>query len=1106
MNYYPLTSCNTSVDVYELENTNTPQNQDHDTSYSYITENTGGVSGPTSLSQDNNQNLTAADIRGTAEQSVGEGDYVQTYQQILSDQSNITQLNYGTYEYTTPSTSGLNLQGYPLQAQQQQTTESQYNVNYGEYWYPAPFQNDASGTSGLNLQSYPLQAQQQQATESQYNVNYGEYWYTAPFQNDASGTSGLNLQNYPFQAQQQQTTENQYEVNYEEYGYTVPPQNDASSTSELNLQGYPLQAQQQQTTENQYEVNYEEYGYTVPPQNDASSTSELNLQGYPLQAQQQQATESQYNVNYGEYGDTVPPQNDASSTSGLNLQSYPLQAQQQQTTESQYDINYVQYECTIPFQSEEASTSELNQQNYPLQNEKQQIMENQYDITLGTHEHNEITPSNKHTCISYPAETDVHSHIFNVPSFAFVNFKFGISLLSWANKTYSLIIREIGIGDIEKKLESMVLKQNNLNNAKKYDKQNISLLLHHLEKVFMSLITEEIETIEEEYEIDIRQGMSVENLRRAAINNSSFFKKLFEKCSHIIENNIADDIYKNIPYKIFTQTALREGSCFIFNKKSHLRKFSSIIISSISNLKERIIRFITDSEPKIILSLFFGNFCGLHLQRRLLQEIKDISDRILYNIVTYAIPHGIRSNTEISLAINLYTDTGTIPSHSVSGFYDYIHSAVYMFKGEIFSKIKKYRLFYNDSSGAVVKASENDIEIFSNRFLEYFKYAAICSYRQQLVSTYNDSTNPSNIQNAGVYDIECASRININSSHLHNGIYFLATKSSSFRHSKLEDFFLLEMKKYIRSANIKNLEFSCFYSNIISIVANIISYKLELIESELSSHILIPGNDISTVKELILNSDYHLHQFSKICENEVSLIDQCDIPLSYGVNMIKCFWDTKIPSNPIPSTYKSSVSLVMPRQAKSKYSYSPELLLDVLRFAISELPSMVKSEIEKADQGFFVNALFKNFDGIAISKKSLEEISNLGKNILHSVHEKKIIMNTLEYIFHGTISSITTYENANESDLFYYIRSIVLSRGSKIGVLVDEVILSFENEIRRLSEESIILDGNTITLSTKDIENKLFNSFRSEIKLECINSLSEICTSRYTNYITKQFI
>ncbi|WP_092403567.1 hypothetical protein [Candidatus Ichthyocystis sparus] len=179
MNYYPLTSCNTSVDVYELENTNTPQNQDHDTSYSYITENTGGVSGPTSLSQDNNQNLTAADIRGTAEQSVGEGDYVQTYQQILSDQSNITQLNYGTYEYTTPSTSGLNLQGYPLQAQQQQTTESQYNVNYGEYWYPAPFQNDASGTSGLNLQSYPLQAQQQQATESQYNVNYGEYWATS---------------------------------------------------------------------------------------------------------------------------------------------------------------------------------------------------------------------------------------------------------------------------------------------------------------------------------------------------------------------------------------------------------------------------------------------------------------------------------------------------------------------------------------------------------------------------------------------------------------------------------------------------------------------------------------------------------------------------------------------------------------------------------------------------------------------------------------------------------------------------------------------------------------------------------------------------------------
>ncbi|WP_141663548.1 hypothetical protein, partial [Candidatus Ichthyocystis sparus] len=674
---------------------------------------------------------------------------------------------------------------------------------------------------------------------------------------------------------------------------------------------------------------------------------------------------------------------EAPSTSTFNTNTNDLEIQQQ-AVENPYDIpqnvdekflNYLLSLDDVP------STSKSSVNISVVEDQQHQAMNNECNISKATCE------TDRHSESQYSKVISIcKSYILNAPSSKFLDHKFGTSLLSCKDGIYSLTVRKIGLGPIKNKLIDIIHHNVVGNNfLGKYGEENLSVITYYLEKVFMSLVIREVENNEIECPVQIVSGMSIEDLRNVSINNNHFFDRLSKKCLDITKNKMTSDIYDNIPRNMFTRTNVCDSTKFVFYKKIHANRLNGLMVDSMSNLKKRIIEFITNAEPKYIASSFFGNFCGLYLQRQLLEKIKNIGNKISDNVLNYNSFPGIRFSNEINLAISLYDSTGNIPTHSSSGLYNFIHQKVCEFREDICAQIRQFKFFYNHSSHTISEASENDVENFSNTFIEYFKYASICSYREKLLSVKNVKLNTSMMRS-----IE-ESNTDIPNNYMKNGVYLSAIKNhDGFRHKQLEESFSIEMKQYIKSAKIENPDFSHFYENLIHLITLTISDKLLNLELELSSYALIPGNDISSIKKLILGSSYHLNQFNKICENEIDLIMQYSSKLFYGIPMIKCFFPQK--SN-VP---KSSVCHIVPRLIRLKHSYSPELLLDVLISAISKLPNMFQLEINNADDKFFENTLFTNFNGRLISKKSLQEFSKIERDVLHIIHENKSTISVLK--------------------------------------------------------------------------------------------------------------
>lgn len=865
-----------------------------------------------------------------------------------------------------------------------------------------------------------------------------------------------------------------------------------TATTSVHLVDESYYVKNYQMLSNQHDITQitEEYEYKLPFQDEDEipSTSKSNSNNYiTKKGHQTMATDEDSIMTHDDSYDQILTFQD-------NLYDYRLPFQ-----------DYL-YDYRLPFQDEDetVSTSELNNSNCVTEKEHQIMMlDKDETIKKIMDEHKYALPNKCRDAIAFAEKITIcDSYAINYPSCELIEYEFGTSLLSWKDGIYSLAVKEIGLGEIESKIEAMTYrrKYEAYGNTNKHEEKNFSVVLHFLEKVFISLVIEEVENVEAEHSIQIEYGMSIEDLRNAAINNPTFFSKLSEKCMSIIEHKVKNDIYSIIPCKMFTTTNINDISFFAPNKKKRLNIFNNIIVDSVSNLIERIVEFITEIDSKFILFSFFGKLCGLYLQRQLLQKIKEIGNRISDNVSQSAVYPGIRSITEINLAIDSYNATGSIPEHSASGFYDTIHRTVYDFKEEICKKIREFRFFYDYLSNTISESSENDILIFSSRLLEYLKYETMCLYGKKIKVVdkinnrflYYENTiyNPPEMNFVGKNDISLISNIRINSNHLSNGVYSSAIRNSCFTHSKLEESFLLEMKPYIRSSHIKDPDFSNFYSNLMNMLASLVYHKLINLELELSSYVLIPGNNIYTIKQLILSNSYYLNKFSKICEDELDLIRQCDKELSYGISMTKCFFYEKE-----LLTSKSSASAITPRRAENKLSYSPELSLDVLRYAISELPNMLQSTISNADYNFFTSALFKNFNGITIAKRSLQEISALGRNILQSVHENQFMMDSVEYVINEC--NYITYNTIQYNSLFLHTRGLVLGNYRSVRFFIDRIIFLFEEEIRRLSRESIVLIDNVVALPTEEIIDKLFNAFKNEITQECINSFSEICVRKY---------
>ncbi|WP_092481364.1 hypothetical protein [Candidatus Ichthyocystis sparus] len=899
-------------------------------------------------------------------------------------------------------------------------------------------------------------------------------------------------------------------------------------TEELHKYGLPLQITEEsykydlplQITEEPYEydlplqineepheyglsldITEESYKYDLPLQ----ITKELSEYDLSLQIT---GESYEYDPLY-EYNPTF--KYEIPSTSGLGVNG-----NYKQMVVNEYDVKRIisEHKYALPFKYETPSTSGLNVSNHPTQAETQRMLGNSSSIDEPNYGQASLkfTLLNKSTdplqSTSLPA---YESYVIDNPSCELVRCKFGTSLLSWDGGIYSLSVRKIGLGLEAYQIGSVALQNKkktssiNLLYSDESAGKNFSAVLHYLEEIFISLVMEEVEDIEEKHPVQVRSGMSIENIRHEAINNGVFFKKLSKKCVNIIHSKIKSDIYKCIPSKIFIDTNLASSHRFSFDERFHSSRFDTTMINSISNLRERIVRFTAQATPEFILSSFFGKFCGLYLQRQLLQEVKNIGNKISDSIQDFPISE-IIFNTEVSLAISSYTNTGNIPQHSLSGFYDYVHRVVYKFEGNIHSKIREFRFFYNELTGTVSEIPEGDVSVYAHRLLEYFKYACMLSYRKKLSNVPNNRKRPlvdpckrKNLEASTVekYDVSSISNIGINSTHISEGIYFSAVKNSSFRHNYFEEVFLLEMKMYIRSLNIENPEFADLYDNIMGSIAKIIAIKLEKLELNLASHILIPGNNLSAIRGIVLSNGYHLDQFYKICANEIILIEQCDRKLSYGLSVEKCFFIKK-------SSYasKSSVLLIMPRRVKSKYCFSPEISLDILKSAILKLPGMVASTISSADDGFFARAVFKDFDGIVVAKKSLQEISELGRAILQSSHENKYLIGSSNCVVDEVMSIFPLYGIIGHDNLVSRARNIILYKNSKPIQIIDGILLSFEDEMRRLSKKSIILLGDTISLPTEDISNKLFDKFKTEVRNICINSFLEICVMRVENVLS----
>ncbi|WP_092415239.1 hypothetical protein [Candidatus Ichthyocystis sparus] len=781
------------------------------------------------------------------------------------------------------------------------------------------------------------------------------------------------------------------------------------------------------------------------------------------------------------------------STSWFNTNAHALETQQRQTTDDQYGASqYIDNSGFLDYllsPDQDHSILESNFNTHAVETQQQQVIGNKLDIPQISYEPNKY----------YELQSVYKSYILETPPCGFLGHKFGISLLSWEGEIYSLIVKKIGLGPIRDKLENIIYHSVVSNNFYESGGEDFSVIMYHLKKIFMSLIIREIENDEMEHPVQIRSGMLIGDLRNAAVHNSNFFDKLGEKCLDITQNRITHDIYNDMPKRLFTTTSINDFTKFVFNKKSHADKLNRVMVHSISNLKKRIIKFIANAEPKYIVSSFFGKFCGLYLQRQLLEEIKSIGNKISDSILSYDLFPGIRFSSEINLAISLYDTTGSIPTYSSSGLYNFVHQKVCEFREDICAKIKKFKFFYNDSSATVNEMSESDIETFSNKLMEYFKYASICSYRERekLLGVKKVDAATLIIKGTRKYNISCIKNIDMTNNYMNDGMYLSAIRNhNGFRHVQLEASFFMEMKQYMQSAKIDTPDFSHFYENLIHVIARTVSDKLTNLELELSSYVLIPGNDIHSIKQLILDSSYHLNQFNRVCENEIDLIMQCDSELLYGIPVLKCF--TAQRSN----ISESSICRINPRLVKSKHSYSPELLLDIIISAISKLPSIFQLEINNADDRFFESSLFTNFNGTLISKKSLQELSTIGRDILHLVHENQTTIDILKSIVDEATRLELNLENNN------VMRSIIISKDKEILCIVETIMFTFKEKIENLSRESIILSGKTITTPSEETAHELLDSFKTEITLNCFDSFSEICLNEYIraqkNYIEQQ--
>ncbi|WP_092415235.1 hypothetical protein [Candidatus Ichthyocystis sparus] len=1049
----------------------------------------------------------------------------QSQQQTMKNQREVSQNIDEPYEFTQQlldeilDTSESKVNNYLTQSQQQQEVRNQHDVaqNTDEsYEFTQQLLDDILDTSELNVNTYLSRIQQ--IIKNQHAItqdNYELYECSLPLSEKISNIPELNIGNHLSQIQQQQIIEDQHDVDQntdESYEFTQQLLDDILDASESNVNNYLTQSQQQQTVGNQHDlVRDTDESYELTPRllNEILDASELTFNNYPSQIQQIVENQNTISQNtYETYECTIPTPDEIYNASKFNVSNYLEQIQRQQIVVKNHRVIaqiVSEHNYTLPFPDESHIISVLNTDNTHTKIQYQQITENTHEITQPK---NCILQNKKP--IPQASIPICESYIISTPSCKFLKSKFGTSLLSWKGGIYSLIVKEIGpeiedykIGNIvspNKKASSADTRNNNR------DEKNFSVISNIVKNIFISLVINEIENVEAEYPIEIKHGMSIEDLRNAAINNNMFFEKLSEKYTNITNN--MEDIYKDIPTRIYVRTEIKNTARLSFNEALHSHRLTILITNSILNLKERIIKFITQAKPEFILFSFFSKFCGLYLQRQLLQEIKNIGDKISDIEQNFPIPPGIRSNTEINLAIRSYTNTGSIPQNNASGFYDYVHKQIYKFRYNVYSEIKKSRFYYENLSGTINEASEDDLSIFSDRLLEYFKYAAMCLYREKLSNNTSEKKNffatstskTSASEVASIDDkrnISCVTKIGINDDHIVNGIYFLAIKNSDFRHIKFEELFLMEMKIYIQSLHVENIDFSHLYANTMSAIASMMSHKLDKLELELLSTVLIPEKKISTIKDSILRNDYLLYIFSKICEDEFNMINQCDTNLPYGISM-KNLLSQENKKNPDPYAYKTSISSITPRQTKPKISYSPESLLDLLRSAILKLPNMLQSKIQNADDSFFVNAIFKNFNGTIISKKSLQEFSNLGRNILQSAHENQHLSYRLERIVDKITKQLPMQNVIKYSKLLSKICNAA-HKDNKLINKLDEIILSFEMEIERLSRESIILlDDNTMSLPSKDTANKLFNEFRSEIKSDSINSLSEIFASKYT--------
>ncbi|WP_141663619.1 hypothetical protein, partial [Candidatus Ichthyocystis sparus] len=680
MNYYSIATCDISDNVYDPEDTDLPQNKSlsqlstqvseymnnpqqmtinqpettHTTeeSYEYDLPFQHEISSISELNTD-------LQIMETQQQQITEESckydlpFINLYnmetqlQKIVEHIDEVTQITDKSYEhdltlqYEMPSTSKLSTDLQIMETQQQQAIENTNEIAQiidKLCGYDLPFQHEMPSISGLNTDLQIMETQQQQIIEYINEITQltdKSCEHDLPFQYEITSTE-LNTDLQIMETQQQQTIENTNEIGQitdKSYGYDLTFQNEIPSISGLNTNLQIIETQQQQTVENTNELaqtTEKSYGYDLPFQYEIPSISGLNTDLQIMETQQQIIEYINEITKITEKSCEHDPtfQYEIPIISGLNtdLQIMETQQQQQQIIENTNEIAQItekSCEHDPTFQYEIPIVSGLNTD--------LQIIENADETIQIMNEHKYTLPSKYTHSVPYLTEAITYKpYTLDVPSCKFTNYKFGTSLLSCEGGIYSSVIKEIGIGEIETKLDEIIV----INRLSKYNcmnssgGKNLSLISHHLKKIFISLILEEVKSVESECPVHIAPEMSIEDLRNASINNHVFFQKFSERCSNITRSKIKNDIYQYIPSKIYIATNINDNTNFQFNPKAHAKLFNHIIINSISDLRTRIIDFITNAESKFILFSFFGKLCGLYLQRQLLEEIKNIGDLI----------------------------------------------------------------------------------------------------------------------------------------------------------------------------------------------------------------------------------------------------------------------------------------------------------------------------------------------------------------------------------------------------------------------------------------------------------------------------------------------